>query len=99
LNLRFIEHVGMAPLTFDDIEFTGYYTAPAELPIKVLADRAEATSKEHNPTIVWFWLVPHAHEMHVGELPEQWRKNWIVVRASHVLLVREYHAFLNRSRK
>jgi hypothetical protein len=36
----------MATLNFDDIEFSGYYTAPAELRVKIPADRAEAASKE-----------------------------------------------------
>ena len=43
----------------------GYYAAPAELPIKILADRAEAASKEYNSTIVWPWPVSPAHIIHI----------------------------------
>jgi hypothetical protein len=46
LDPRFLEHAVMTTLNFDDIDFTGYYPGPAELPVKIPADWAEAASKE-----------------------------------------------------
>jgi hypothetical protein len=75
LDLRFVQHVAVAPPTFDDIEFTGYYAAPAELRVKIPADRAEAASKEYNSTIVRLWPVSPAHVIqHVRRLPQHWTK-------------------------
>jgi hypothetical protein len=35
-------------LIFDNIEFTDYYTAPTEFPVKMPADRAAAASNEYS---------------------------------------------------
>jgi hypothetical protein len=48
LHLRFVEHAAVTTLTFDDVEFTDYYTAPAEFPVKMPADRAAAASDEYS---------------------------------------------------
>jgi len=49
LNLRFLQHVAVTAPNFDNIEFTGNNVAPAELPVKISADRKQAPSDEHNP--------------------------------------------------
>ena len=51
LDPRFVEHALMTTVNLDDIEFTSDYFAPAELPVKMLADCAEVASKEYNSTI------------------------------------------------
>jgi hypothetical protein len=43
---RFIEHVTMTAFNFDDVDRTLYDAAPAEPPVKIPADRAEAATKE-----------------------------------------------------
>jgi hypothetical protein len=46
LNLRFVEHVAMTALNFDNTEFSRYYAAPAELNVKIFANWSETASKE-----------------------------------------------------
>jgi hypothetical protein len=55
----------MTTLNLDDIEFTSDYFAPAELPVKVLADCAEVASKEYNSTIIWLWPISSADQIQI----------------------------------
>ena len=66
MDLRFVQHVAVTTLNFDDIEFTGYYTIPAELPVEILADRAETAANQDNSPSVWLWPVSPGHEIHAG---------------------------------
>jgi hypothetical protein len=89
----------MTTWNFDDIEFTGYYAAPAELPVKIFADSAEATSKEHNSTIAWLWPVSPAHSVHTGRLaPQNSTKEFPPTHIGHGLRVSVRQMFLSRSR-
>ena len=52
LDPRFVEHVAVTTLNFDDVKFTGYDLAPTELPVKIPADCTEAPSDEHDLPIL-----------------------------------------------
>ena len=52
MDPRFVEHVAVTTLNFDDVKFTGYDLAPTELPVKIPADCTEAPSDEHDLPIV-----------------------------------------------
>jgi hypothetical protein len=45
LDLRFVEHVAVITLTFDDIEFTDCYTTTAEFPVNMPAHGAAASNE------------------------------------------------------
>ena len=47
-DVRFVQHVAVTALTFDDIEFADYYTVPIEFPLKMPADRAVTASNEYS---------------------------------------------------